>query len=323
MRLFLFIAVVIPFIASAASEYSRKDWNHWIDSDNDCQNTRHELLISESLSPVNYKNDKKCAVSTGRWYGSYLDKHFTESSDLDVDHIVPLKWAHDHGAAEWSKDRKKEFANDTGNLLLVDDSENQSKGAKGPAEWMPPNKAFHCAYLVKWALLIRQYALNPDSSDLSKIRVGLSGCGGAQVAEDSAKSAPQTSSSKAATAATRSKASKPSNITFHSYKDKNGVTRFSNIPRSCTKNGMLICANLDFIFSKVALILPTKKQTKSRGSKSSAKRASSGDAKTSKKRAEPRVKKSDAGKCHSQGSQYYGQTKNYDSFDSLDACQGS
>ena len=322
MRLFLFIAVVIPFIASAASEYNRKDWSHWIDADRDCQNTRHELLISKSLSPVSYKSDKKCLVSTGRWYGPYLDKHFTESSDLDVDHIVPLKWAHDHGAAEWSKDRKKEFANDTSNLLLVDDSENQSKGAKGPAEWMPPNKAFHCAYLLKWELLIAQYDLNPDSSDLSKIRVGLSGCGDAQVAEYSAKTAPQTSSSKAATAATRSKASKPSNIHFHSYKDKNGVTRFSNIPRRCTANGMLTCINLGPIFSQPVSVSPTNKQAKARSTTNRNKRSTSSN-KTSKKLTGPQFKKSKSGKCWGRGSKNYNQTKDYDSFDSMGACEGS
>jgi hypothetical protein len=297
-----------------------KDWNHWIDSDNDCQNTRHELLISESLSPVNYKNDKKCAVSTGRWYGSYLDKHFTESSDLDVDHIVPLKWAHDHGAAEWSKDRKKEFANDTGNLLLVDDSENQSKGAKGPAEWMPPNKAFHCAYLLKWAVLIAQYDLNPDSSDLSKIRVGLSGCGGVQVAEDSVKSAPQASSSQVATAPTRSKSSKPKNITFRSYKDEHGVTRFTNIPKRCTENGRLVCQNLNPLFSPefVKAGLRRKSVTLGGTQKSSLPGARK---KESKSTSEPAYKRSRGGKCHAQGSQYYGQTKHYDGFDSKAGCE--
>lgn len=259
MRILLLIAILVPLIASAANEYDRKEWRHWIDADRDCQNTRHELLVEKSISPVSYKNEDKCQVTTGRWYGPYLDKHFTESGDLDVDHVVPLKWAHDHGGAEWSMERKEEFANDPDNLLLVDDSENQSKGAKGPAEWMPVNKAFHCTYLAKWAVLIALYDMNPGDSDEDKIRSGLSGCVGIQMAEESATSINLGSSQQTPTTAkipTRSKADKPNHITFHSYKDKNGVTRFSNIPRKCTANGMLVCTNLDPIFSQKVSISP-------------------------------------------------------------------
>ena len=50
-------------------KYNRKDYRHWIDEDRDCQNTRNEVLIQESLESVTYKSSKGCKVSSGKWYG--------------------------------------------------------------------------------------------------------------------------------------------------------------------------------------------------------------------------------------------------------------
>jgi hypothetical protein len=122
--------------------YNRKDWPHWIDIDGDCQNTRHELLIETSSVSVQFKNDKRCTVRYGQWYGVYTGETFTKASDLDIDHVVPLAHAHRHGADTWTKAQRREFANDFDNLLVVDDSTNQSKSDKAPHEWLPPLKEY-------------------------------------------------------------------------------------------------------------------------------------------------------------------------------------
>ena len=48
-------------------DYSRKNYKHWVDEDKDCQNTRQEVLISESLIKVKLGN-KGCRVLSGKWY---------------------------------------------------------------------------------------------------------------------------------------------------------------------------------------------------------------------------------------------------------------
>jgi len=93
-------------------------------------------------------------------YGMILisGKQLTRASDLDVDHVIPLKWAHDHGGGAWSAAKKEIFANDAINLLVVDDGLNQKKGAKGPDEWLPPNRAFRCEYLFIWEQVLEKYS---------------------------------------------------------------------------------------------------------------------------------------------------------------------
>jgi hypothetical protein len=57
-------------------------------------------------------------------------------------YIVPLGHAHKTVGAGWTREKKRAFANDTMNLLVVDDSTNQAKGDNGPDEWKPPRREY-------------------------------------------------------------------------------------------------------------------------------------------------------------------------------------
>jgi hypothetical protein len=115
--------------AETIPDYNRGDGKHWIDHDGDCLDTRHELLLRESLTAVTFKINNNCKVEGGLWFGPILGKFFIEASDLDLDHVIPLKWAHSHGGWRWTAEQKQAFANDYENLILVDDGRNQSKGS--------------------------------------------------------------------------------------------------------------------------------------------------------------------------------------------------
>jgi hypothetical protein len=140
--------------------YNRSDWPHWLDDDKDCQNTRHEILIQTSTKPVEFKTDNECSVLAGEWYDPYSGDTFTISKDLDLDHIVPLKFAHGHGADKWSREHRATFANDLDNLILAKASLNRQKGAKGLTEWLPPNYSYRCEYIARFNSVMAQYELS-------------------------------------------------------------------------------------------------------------------------------------------------------------------
>jgi hypothetical protein len=143
--------------ASSSSTYNRtRDFGSWLDEDGDCMNTRHELLASLSTGPITTSG---CRVIHGRWNDPYTGLIFTESSQLDIDHIVPLKWAWDHGADKWSQKQRLSFANDERNLLAVKASANRAKSADGPLDWLPPNQDYQCEYVLRFKRLALTWKL--------------------------------------------------------------------------------------------------------------------------------------------------------------------
>ena len=92
--------------------YVREEWGPgWIDDNYNCINTRHEVLIEESLATTSL-DDRGCSVSAGKWYDYYSDEFFDDPAELDIDHMVPLHNAHVSGASNWPLETKIKFYND-------------------------------------------------------------------------------------------------------------------------------------------------------------------------------------------------------------------
>ncbi len=152
-----------------AQDYSRREYGGWIDSDRNCVNTRHEVLAAESLVPPLFLG---CKVWRGLWFDPYTGRTFTNPRNLDVDHLVPLAEAHRSGAAAWTREKKRAYANDLenpGHLMAVQARANRQKGAKDPAGWMPPNKKFWCAYLGMWVAVKEKWNLSMDEVETQAI----------------------------------------------------------------------------------------------------------------------------------------------------------
>ncbi len=167
-------AAMVATVSTAIiyGSYSRSDYKHWIDDDKDCQNTRQEVLIIESLEKPTL--DKKgCKVVKGKWYDPYTDKYFTNPSDLDVDHFVPLKETDRSGGQIWDSEKKMQYANDLTNpetLIAVYKSANRSKADKDPSDWLPTNPKFQCQYIATWQKIKKIWGLQMDEKEAKFIK---------------------------------------------------------------------------------------------------------------------------------------------------------
>ena len=173
------LTLKISEIAAGIPDYDRDDWKHWTDEDGDCQNIRHEVLIEESLKDVSFKSDRQCQVATGEWLVPYTGVMVTDATTLDVDHMVPLKNAHNSGGWAWDKDKKASYANEMGyadHLIAVTASANRQKGARGPDEWKPSNEQYMCDYAVNWIQIKNRWELTATKSEGAALQEMIKTC---------------------------------------------------------------------------------------------------------------------------------------------------
>ncbi|BDZ38780.1 hypothetical protein GCM10025863_13940 [Microbacterium suwonense] len=168
---------------SASAPYDRGRFEHWIDLDGDGCNTRYEVLIDESTSPVTVSG--RCTLTGGTWVSPYDGLIAYSPADIEIDHVIPLAEAWRSGASEWTDARRKAFANDLDvpyALTAASSVSNQSKSDKDPAKWLPTNSAFTCEYVTSWALVKYRWTLTVDPMELAAIQAILSGeCGAASI----------------------------------------------------------------------------------------------------------------------------------------------
>ena len=155
--------------------YERDKFVHWVDADGDGCDARDEVLIEEADDPPTVGSG--CSLSGGRWYSYYDGASHTQTSDLDIDHMVPLAEAWDSGAYQWTAARRQSYANDLGDrrtLVGVTDNVNQAKGDQDVAEWLPDQQ--QCRYLAEFVAVKIRWSLAVDTTEKSAMKAKAATC---------------------------------------------------------------------------------------------------------------------------------------------------
>lgn len=159
--------------AGSMRGYSRKKFPHWRRTGKNCD--VRDSVLQRDGEDIKLSG---CNVVGGRWESVYDGRSFTDPSDVDVDHMVPLANAWRSGADEWDDTRRGEFANDTDRpqLFAVSASSNRAKGDQDPSQWKPANRSYWCQYAEDWVTVKHHWRLTITSAEKAALTDMLEGC---------------------------------------------------------------------------------------------------------------------------------------------------
>jgi Excalibur calcium-binding domain./Domain of unknown function (DUF1994). len=221
----LALLATIPVKGRAAKTgYSRAEFGAaWTDDNQDplghngCD-TRNDILRRD-LTVVRIKaGSNGCTVLAGTLHDPYTGRSIAfsrgvgTSSAVQIDHVVALSNAWQTGAQYWAAAKRVDLANDPLNLLAVDGPSNEAKGDSDAATWLPPNKAYRCAYVARQVAVKARYSLWVTAAEHDAIARILAVCPGQKAPAEtgappathaSTRAAPPKSSKPASTPTTR------------------------------------------------------------------------------------------------------------------------
>lgn len=140
--------------------------------------TRNDLLARDGKD-IEHRSGSNCVVVSLKlkdpYTGKSIDWRKQRATEVQIDHVMPLSYNWQMGAARWNETKRQQIANDPLNLLPVDGPANSAKRDSGPAAWLPPYKPVRCSYAVRFAQVSLKYDLPVTAPDKQAM---LAQCGG-------------------------------------------------------------------------------------------------------------------------------------------------
>jgi hypothetical protein len=144
--------------------YTREQFGPaWADTDRNGCDTRNDILARDLVELTFRAGTRDCVVLSGRFREPYTGREvrFSKAAagEVQIDHVVALSDAWQKGAAQWSPDERRAYANDPLVLLATDGRANQTKGDSDAATWLPPDTGYRCRYLARQVAVKHRYSL--------------------------------------------------------------------------------------------------------------------------------------------------------------------
>ncbi|PPQ92634.1 hypothetical protein CVT25_007713 [Psilocybe cyanescens] len=189
-----FLSELVVAVDSNDPPYSRSLFKTWDLISGNCD-TRETVLKRDGTNVV---TNNACASVSGNWVSPYDGVPTTLASDLDIDHLVPLKevkmtsnllfikiftvdmtnkaWL--SGARDWTPAQREAFANDLTRpqLVAITDNLNESKGDRDVAHFLPPLASYVCTYVRAWVTVKHFYSLTIDTAEQAALTTQLANC---------------------------------------------------------------------------------------------------------------------------------------------------
>lgn len=162
--------------------YLKEDWPHW-ELVSQCKTARTFVLEQTSKVPVTWTNPRQCEIREGLWVDEYTGEEFTRAAQLEIDHIIPPKYANASNGYQWDDGKRASFANDPLNLIAVGRDTHRKKRERGIGSWQP-REEFECQYAQAWQQVSEKYDLDLFARDISRMNKILDECGEAGIIID-------------------------------------------------------------------------------------------------------------------------------------------
>ncbi|OUD80712.1 hypothetical protein BC477_19680 [Clavibacter michiganensis subsp. michiganensis] len=118
----------------------------WADTDGNGCDQRDDVLVRDLARVAFAPSDPGCTVVAG-----HLDDVYTghgidfargprTSAAVQIDHLVPLSWAWQHGAWSWSDERRERLATDFDELQAVDGPPTRTSRTRGRGRGCRPTR---------------------------------------------------------------------------------------------------------------------------------------------------------------------------------------
>lgn len=169
-----------------SSSFNEASFPHFINSSsNPCWSTKNTILYSQKADGKFIMEDayrkpttdmtKACSIKAGTWIDTYTGKKLSVDS-VNLDFVIPLQYANNHGASSWDNAKKQEFANDKDNFVVASTSGIAKRHGRTPAKWLPDDDKYACILSKKFISVANKYNLSITENDKNALDKAISKC---------------------------------------------------------------------------------------------------------------------------------------------------